>query len=42
MEVVEPIEESPPPLTDKEIVEQIKMAEAHQPKGQRVCGLIPI
>ena len=42
VKVQEPIEESPPPPTDKEIVEQIRMAYTLQPRGRRVMGLVPI
>ena len=42
MKVEEPIEESPPPLRDKEILEHIRTAEALQPRGRCVMGLVPI
>ena len=42
MKVEEPIEECPPPQTDKEILEEIRMAYALQPRGQRVMGLVPL
>ena len=42
MKVEEPIEECPPPATDKEILDQIRMAHALEPRGRRVMGLVPM
>ena len=42
VQVQEPIEESPPPKTDKEVLEEIRMAYSLQPRGRRVMGLVPL
>ena len=42
MKVEQPIEECPPPPTDKEILEQMKMSSALQPRGPRVMRLVPM
>ena len=40
--VEEAIERCPPPKTDKQILDELRMAYALQPRGLRVMGLVPI
>ena len=40
MKVEQPIEECPPPPTDEEILEQMRMSYTLQPRGRRLMGLV--